>query len=80
MDTHSRMQELANNSEIENSRNKSHAKISEFKVVDVVHLFMLLSNVLIQLCCLINITCLILMLCTALLLFQLVTVQLPSNI
>ena len=32
MDTHSRIQELANNSEIENSRNKSHAKISEFTV------------------------------------------------
>ena len=29
MDTHSGIQELANNSEIENSRNKSHAKISE---------------------------------------------------
>ena len=33
MDTHSRIQELANNSEIENSRNKSHAKISEFTVL-----------------------------------------------
>ena len=32
MDTHSRIQELANNSEIENLRNKSHAKISEFTV------------------------------------------------
>ena len=32
MDTHSRIQELANNSEIEKSRNKSHAKISEFTV------------------------------------------------
>ena len=32
MDTHSRIQELAKNSEIENSRNKSHAKISEFTV------------------------------------------------
>ena len=32
MDTHSRIQELGNNSEIENSRNKSHAKISEFTV------------------------------------------------
>ena len=32
MDTHSRIQELANNSEIENSRNKSHAKISKFIV------------------------------------------------
>ena len=34
METHSRIQELANNSEIENSRNKSHAKISEFTVCD----------------------------------------------
>ena len=33
MDTHSRILELANNSEIENSRNKSHAKISEFKIL-----------------------------------------------
>ena len=33
MDTHSRIQELANNSEIEKSRNKSHAKISEFTVL-----------------------------------------------
>ena len=32
MDTHSRIQELANNSEIEKSRNKSHAKVSEFTV------------------------------------------------
>ena len=32
MVTHTRIQELANNSEIENSRNKSHAKISEFTV------------------------------------------------
>ena len=32
MDTHSGIQELANNSEIENLRNKSHAKISEFTV------------------------------------------------
>ena len=32
MVTHSRIQELANNSEIENSQNKSHAKISEFTV------------------------------------------------
>ena len=32
MDTHSRIQELANNSEKENSRNKSHAKISKFTV------------------------------------------------
>ena len=33
MGTHSRIQELANNWQIENSRNKSHAKISEFIVV-----------------------------------------------
>ena len=33
MSTRSRIQELANNSEIENSRNKSHAKISEFTVL-----------------------------------------------
>ena len=32
MDTHSRIQELANNAEMENSRNESHAKISEFTV------------------------------------------------
>ena len=32
MVTHTRIQEFANNSEIENSRNKSHAKISEFTV------------------------------------------------
>ena len=32
MDTNSRIQELANNSEIENSPNKSHAKIYEFTV------------------------------------------------
>ena len=32
MDTHSRIQEFANNSEIEKSQNKSHAKISEFTV------------------------------------------------
>ena len=32
MDTHSQIQEFANNSEIENSRNKSHMKISEFTV------------------------------------------------
>ena len=32
MDSHSRIQELTNNSEIENSRNKSHTKISEFTV------------------------------------------------
>ena len=32
MDNHSRIQEFANNSEIEKSRNKSHAKISEFTV------------------------------------------------
>ena len=35
MDTHSRIQELANNSQIENSRNKTHAKISEFTVYNV---------------------------------------------
>ena len=35
MDTHSQRQKLANNSKIENSRNKSHAKISEFKVSQV---------------------------------------------
>ena len=33
MVTHTRIQELTNNSEIENSRNKSHAKISEFTVM-----------------------------------------------
>ena len=33
MSTRSRIQELANNSEIENSRNKSLAKISELTVV-----------------------------------------------
>ena len=33
MDTHTRIQEPANNSEIENSRNKSHAKISELTVI-----------------------------------------------
>ena len=32
MDTHSRILELAYNSEIENSQNKSHAKISGFTV------------------------------------------------
>ena len=32
MDAHSRLLELANNSEIENSRNKSHAKIFEYTV------------------------------------------------
>ena len=32
MDTISRIQELANNSEIENSQIKGHAKISEFTV------------------------------------------------
>ena len=32
MDTHSRIQELTNNSEIENSRNKSNVNISEFTV------------------------------------------------
>ena len=32
MDTNSRIQELANNSEIENSQNESHAKISKFTV------------------------------------------------
>ena len=32
MDTHLRIQELTNNSEIEYSRSKSHAKISEFTV------------------------------------------------
>ena len=32
MDTHWRIQELANNSEIENSQNKSHVKFSEFTV------------------------------------------------
>ena len=32
MDTQSRIQELANNLEIESSRNKSHAKISKFTV------------------------------------------------
>ena len=35
MDTHSRIQELANNSEKENSQNKSHTKISEFTVLDL---------------------------------------------
>ena len=33
MDTNSRIQEIANNSEIENSRNKSNVKISEFTVL-----------------------------------------------
>ena len=33
MDTHSRIKELANNLEIENSRNKSDAKISKFTVI-----------------------------------------------
>ena len=33
IDIHSRIQELNNNLEIENSRNKSHAKISEFTVL-----------------------------------------------
>ena len=32
MDTHSQIQELANHWEIENLRNKSHAKISKFTV------------------------------------------------
>ena len=50
MDTHSRILELANNSEIENSRSKSHAKISEFTVCDVAlhtenHLFILWNEV-----------------------------------
>ena len=33
MDTHSQIQELANNSEIENSRNKSHPKIYQCTVI-----------------------------------------------
>ena len=44
MDTHSRIQDLANNnSEMENSRNKSHAKISEFTVCVSHVLFHLIS-------------------------------------
>ena len=37
MDTYSRIQELADNLEIENSRNKSLAKISEFTVSHPLH-------------------------------------------
>ena len=41
MDTHSRILELTNNSEIENSQNKSHAKISEFTVTYTLHKLMI---------------------------------------
>ena len=43
MDTHSRIQEVANNLEIENSRKKSHAKISEFTVLHE-RVFVMYSN------------------------------------
>ena len=37
MDTHSRIQEVTNNSDIENLRNKGHAKISEFTVFRLIY-------------------------------------------